>query len=371
MRVALVSPLFESVPPRLYGGTERIVHGLCQGLSEKNIDVTVFASADSSVAGSIAPVIEEALRLSSKKIIDPYTYNLKMLAMVSERASEFDLIHNHHDYWMFPLSEMVDTPLLTTTHGRLDIPDLPAAYLSYPNQGFVSISHAQRGPLPQLSWQKTIYHGIDLKRFAFYPAPGKYLAFLGRIDPTKRPDLAIRIAKESGVPLKIAAKVEKGASEDYFKSVIQPHIDGHFIEFIGEVSDQEKSDFLGNALALCFPIDWPEPFGLVMIEALAHGTPVLARPLGSVPEILADAQTGFIHLDPTILAKRVADLSQISRQACRAWVQERFSLQRMTEDYIRVYKRFVEFKKADRHRRDFLYSLKRPALRDTKDLAQR
>jgi glycosyltransferase involved in cell wall biosynthesis len=363
MRVALISPLFESVPPRMYGGTERVVYNLCRGLTESNHEVTVFASGDSSVEGRIVPVVEEAIRLSRRRIHDPIAYNLKMLAMVAERASEFDVIHNHHDYWMFPLSKMTNVPMLTTTHGRLDLPDTAEVYRAYRENCLVSISDAQRGPLADLRWLRTVHHGLDITEFDFFPKPGKYLAFLGRVDRNKRPDLAIEIAKRSGVPLKIAAKIEGEEGREYYDRLVKPHVDGRFIEFVGEISEGEKSEFLGNALALCFPIDWPEPFGLVVIEALACGTPVLARPWGAVPELIQDGATGFVHADASVLASRVKDLAKISRKACRQWVQDRFSLKRMTEDYIHVYRNLIEFSSAHRHRRNFLHPVERLAHR--------
>src|SRR6185437_3445683 len=322
MRVALLSPLFESVPPRLYGGTERVVAHLCRGLTEADIEVTLFASGDSCVEGQIIPVIDEALRLSRRPVLDPYAYNARMLAWVAKRADEFDVIHNHHDYWMLPLCRMTQTPVLTTLHGRLDLPDMPAAYLGYADSPFVSISDSQRGPLRLLNWVRTIHHGIDLRALQFHPKPGKYLAFLGRICMDKRPDWAIEIAQKAGVPLKIAAKIEGPGSQELFDTAIRPKIDGKNVEFIGEISEAEKSDFLGNALAVVFPIDWPEPFGLVMIESLACGTPVLARPCGSAREILRDGITGFSSLNLDELARRVKDIPAIPRSGCRDWVEK-------------------------------------------------
>jgi glycosyltransferase involved in cell wall biosynthesis len=360
--------LFESVPPRLYGGTERVVSNLCRGLTEENIEVTVFASGDSHVEGTLVPVCEEALRLSKKLIRDPYAYTLKMLSLVAARASEFDVIHNHNDYWMLPLNLMTDVPLLTTLHGRLDVSDQAAAFSSYPSMNYVSISDAQRAPMPKLKWLRTVYHGLDLDHFRFFEKPGKYLAFLGRIDPDKGPDKAIRIAQKSGVPLKIAAKIEGELMQQYFDTQLKPHIDGKFIEFVGEISDSEKSDFLGNALGVCFPIDWPEPFGLVPIEALACGTPVLARPCGSVPEILQDGVTGYVNSDIDVLIERVQDLEKFDRKKCRQWVEQRFSLKRMTEDYIHVYRHRIEFgavrakeSASYRYRRNFLHPVERLA----------
>lgn len=380
MRVALVSPLFESVPPLYYGGTERVVHHLCQGLTKAGIDVTLFASGDSRTQGELHPVVPEALRLASPPIKDPLPYNFKLLADVASRAREFDVIHNHHDYWMLPLSEMSETPLVTTLHGRLDLPYISAAFDSYPKAHYVSISNAQRRPMPHLGWAKTILHGIDAKRFQYKAEPGNYLAFLGRMSLDKRPDWAIDIAIRAGIPLKMAAKIEGAADEEYFETCIKPRIDGQFIEYVGEICEAEKSEFLGNALAMVFPIDWPEPFGLVMLESLACGTPVLARPCGSVPEVLRDGVTGFIDANIERLAERVHDLGSIDRRVCRNWVEERFSLNRMTEEYIDVYRSIaagassrsggrkdvadvIELvdRRTDRRRRDLVHPLKRAA----------
>jgi glycosyltransferase involved in cell wall biosynthesis len=372
LRVALISPLYESVPPKLYGGTERVVYNLARGLTEAHIEVTVFASGDSCVEGKLVPVIEESLRLSPRRIRDPNAYNLKLLAQVAKQADEFDVIHNHHDYWMLPLSDMTNRPLVTTLHGQMDLPDIDAAFTAFPRAHYVSISDAQRKPMPQLNWLRTIHHGIDTDLFQFRERPGKYLAFLGRISVEKRPDWAIQMAKLSGVPLKIAAKIEGKENEDYYKTHVKPHVDGKNIEYVGEISESEKSDFLGNALAMTFPIDWPEPFGLVMIESLACGTPVLARPCGAAPEVLRDGVTGFVHADVRELAKRIRDIPKISRRKCREWVERNFSLRRMTEDYIHVYRHLVDFTAArirtgtypqgyglDRHRRYLLHPVER------------
>ncbi|MGK5090026.1 glycosyltransferase family 4 protein [Bdellovibrionota bacterium FG-2] len=369
MRIALVAPLFESVPPKLYGGTERVVANLCEGLVRSGAEVTVFASADSTVNGALVPMVDRALRLRESPVQDIGPYHLRIIGEVAKRAAEFDVIHNHNDYSMFPLSKIVSTPVLSTLHGRLDLPDLRVAFDAFPELSFISISDSQRIPQPQLRWVKTIYHGIDVERFEFRPKPGEYLAFLGRIAREKRPEWAIEIAKKSGVPLKIAAKIEKGEGQDYYDTFIKPHVDGKFIEYVGEISESEKSDFLGNARALVFPIDWPEPFGLVVIEALACGTPVLARPVGSVPELLEDGKTGFLDLRIERLAERVLDLSQISRSVCRAQAEKRFSVRRMTEDYLNVYRFLSEFRprvgRSDRHRRDLLYPLERSSDRNT------
>ena len=365
MRIAMISPLMESVPPRLYGGTERVIHNLVQGLVSAGHDVTLFASGDSVTAGHLVSVVPEAFRLSKQPIADPVAHTFRMMAMVAARAHRFDVIHNHHDYWMLPLSEMTETPLVTTLHGRLDLQDIPAAFMSFPKAKFISISDSQRGPLKLLPWLRTIYHGMDLENYKFSPRAGKYLAFLGRIFPEKGPSRAIRIAREAGIPLKIAAKIEGPESQAYFDAHIRPYIDGKSVEYIGEISEHEKSDFLGNALGLTFPIDWPEPFGLVMTEALACGTPVLARPCGSVPEILRDGITGWSSMDDSVLAKRAQDLESIDRAGCRRWVEDFFSLSRMTEAYIDVYRTLSDARIlgiTSRHRRDFLYPVERSAL---------
>ena len=291
-------------------------------------------------------MIDEALRLRKQKVFDCVPYNLKMLGMVAERAEEFDVIHNHHDYWMLPLSRMVRTPLLTTLHGRLDLPDIASAFLSYPEASYVSISDSQRRPMPGLKWAATIRHGLDIEALRFEKKPGKYLAFLGRIGPEKRPEWAIEMARLAGVPLKIAAKIEGKEGQDYYDAFVRPHVDGRQIEYVGEISEGEKSEFLGGAFALAFPIDWPEPFGLVMVEALACGTPVLARPCGAAGEILRDGVTGFLDLDIRQLARRVADLPSIDRLGCRRWAETRFSLQRMIEDYIHVYRNLSDSDRA-------------------------
>ncbi len=362
MRVAMLSPLFESVPPRLYGGTERVISNLCRGLKDAHIEVVLFGSGDSCIEGQTIPVVEKALRLRKERVVDSASYSFRMLSMVAERAHEFDMIHNHHDYWMLPLSRLTQTPLVTTLHGRLDHPDLVAAYSSFPECSYVSISDCQADFLKSITWERTIYHGINVNDFVFHKNPGKYLAFLGRISAEKRPEWAIEIALQSGVPLKIAAKIEGIESQQYYDTFVKPYVDGKFIEYVGEITEAEKSEFLGNALALAFPIDWPEPFGLVMIESLACGTPVLARPSGAVPEILQDGITGYVDKDIQKLASRVKDIIKIDRNHCREWVKKNFSLQRMTEDYIRVY-RHVAAKGAgsDRHRWNILHPVQRVA----------
>jgi glycosyltransferase involved in cell wall biosynthesis len=239
---------------------------------------------------------------------------------------------------MLPLAHLCNTPVVTTLHGRLDLPDITHAFHSFPKNTFVSISDSQRKPLPALPWVSTVHHGIDIKKFRFTAEHGKYLAFLGRISPEKRPDWAIALAKKSGIPIKLAAKIEGTADEAYFEAQIKPLIDGSFVQFVGEISEDEKSDFLGNALALAFPIDWPEPFGLVTIEALACGTPVLARPCGAMPEILKDGITGFCRSDVNELTKLIPQINRLDRHKCREWVEQRFNYKRMADDYLKVYK---------------------------------
>jgi glycosyltransferase involved in cell wall biosynthesis len=369
LRVALVAPPFESVPPRLYGGTERVVNHLAQGLAASGIDVTLFASGDSRpAAGRLVPVTEKALRLRHVPVADANPYHLKILANVAALASEFDVIHSHHDYWLLPLSRMTRTPVLTTLHGRLDLPDIERVFSSYPDNYYVSISDSQRRPMPALPWVRTIHHGIDTAPLPFKPQAGKYLAFLGRIHPEKRPEWAIAIAQQAGVPLKIAAKIEGKEGQEYYDALVRPHVDGRMIEYVGEISEAEKADFLGDALGLVFPIDWPEPFGLVMIEALACGTPVLARPCGAAAEVLKDGVTGYSSMDIRELGHRVSDLASLDRKACREWVEDYFSLPRMIENYVHVYRQLanlastrIRSPRFDRHRRDILYPVERVA----------
>ncbi len=348
MRVALLSPLFESVPPRLYGGTERVVDWLSRGLIAAGHEVTLFASGDSRPHPGVELVapIEKGIRLQNPPIQDALALHYRMMAMVGAQAGDFDIIHSHVDYWMLPLSLMKQTPLVTTFHCRLDSHDLALAASAFPDAAFTSVSDSQRTPLPGLNWVGTVRHGIPIEEMRFHPNPGSYLAFLGRIFPDKRPEWAIEIAHRSGVPLKIAAKIEGPQSQAYFDSCIRPHVDGKNVEYVGEISESEKNDFLGKALALVFPIDWPEPFGLVMIESLACGTPVLARPFGAVPEVLRSGLTGFVDADIRELAQRVRDLDRISRARCRSWVEERFSIRRMTEDYIDVYRSLLGSRRA-------------------------
>jgi glycosyltransferase involved in cell wall biosynthesis len=338
MRIAQVAPLYERVPPALYGGTERVVSYLTEELVQRGHDVTLFASGDSVTRARLTAATAKALRLDrdAGDMLSPHVIEL---ARVFERADEFDVIHCHVDYLAFPFGRLVRTPTVHTLHGRLDVPHLVPLFHHFNDVPLVSISDAQRAPLRELplAWVRTVYHGLPLSAFPFSPDGGRYLAFLGRISPEKRPDLAIAVAKEVGVPLKIAAKVDP-VDRDYFERDIAPLLDHPLVEFIGEIGDAGKAAFLGGALALLFPIDWPEPFGLVMIEAMACGTPVIARGCGSVPEIVDPGRTGFVADTLDDLVDAVKRVDTIDRAACRHHAEERFSVERMANDYEAVYR---------------------------------
>jgi glycosyltransferase involved in cell wall biosynthesis len=335
VRIAQVAPLFESVPPKLYGGTERVVSFLTEELVRQGHDVTLFASGDSVTRARLVPICPEALRLSPTAI-DHLAHHIVMLEEVFSQKNNFDIVHFHIDYLHFPLSRRENVPNVTTLHGRLDLPDLQPLYRRFADMPVVSISDAQREPLPNANWQATVYHGLPQDQYKFHNEPGKYLAFLGRISPEKGVDRAIEIATQTGVPLKIAAKVDR-ADQEYYEKTIEPLLGNPLVEFIGEIGYPEKNEFLGNALALLFPIDWPEPFGLVMIEAMACGTPVIAHPSGSVPEVLEEGRTGFLVNDVQEAASAVKNVSQLSRDECRRTFEERFSATRMAKDYLTVY----------------------------------
>jgi glycosyltransferase involved in cell wall biosynthesis len=367
MRIAQIAPLFESVPPRLYGGTERVVHNLARGMTESGCEVTVFCSGDSKTYGEMEHVWPTALRLSPRPILDPFAYHVRMLEAVARQAHRFDAIHNHNDYPMLPLLRMTPTPVVSTAHNRMDHPDLRAVFEYFGDAPMISISDAQRRAMPGLNWLATVLHGIDPAEFDFHPRPGKYLAFLGRISPEKRPDWAIDMAQASGVPLKLAAKIDE-KDQLYYERRIKPRIDGKLVEFVGEISEREKSEFLGNALALAFPIDWPEPFGLVMIEAMACGTPVLTRPVGSVLEVMQDGLSGFVRADVKQLARLAPAAARLDRAAVRRYCAERFSFERMTREYLNVYRHLTIERMAD-HRRDLLHPVDRTPNRHTKGVA--
>jgi glycosyltransferase involved in cell wall biosynthesis len=337
MKIAQIAPLIESVPPRLYGGTERIVFWLTEELVRQGHDVTLFASADSITTAELVPCANEALRLNPS-VQDVIPYYMLMLDRVRRRADEFDILHFHIDQLHFPLFRDIAGRTLTTLHGRQDMPDLLPLYLGFPDMPLVSISNAQRKPIPHANFVATVPHGfpLDLHRPNYAPR-GDYVAFLGRIAPEKRPDRAIEIARACGLPLKIAAKIDK-VDVGYYERTVAPMLDGPDVAFIGEINDAQKSGFLGDARALLFPIDWPEPFGLVMIEAMACGTPVLAFRNGSVEEIIEDGITGRIvdSMEEAIAA--MPDVLALDRRTVRRRFEERFGATRMAKDYVGAYR---------------------------------
>ena len=339
MRIAQVAPLFESVPPKYYGGTERVVSYLTEELVRQGRDVTLFASGDSETRARLVAGCRRSLRLD-RHCVDQMAHHVVMLEHIAQRAREFDVIHFHLDYMHYPLSRRHGTPQLTTLHGRLDIPDLQPVYHEFRDMPVVSISAAQRAPLPEANWLATVYHGLPEDLFQFRESPGEYLAFLGRISPEKRVDRAIEIAKELRIPLRIATKVDD-VDRDYFQDFIEPLLRDPLIDYVGEIGDGEKDEFLGCAIGLLFPIDWEEPFGLVMIEALACGTPVVAYRRGSVPEVIEDGRTGFIVEDVAGAVQAVRQLHTLSRRACREAFESRFTARRMADDYVRLYHRLA------------------------------
>jgi glycosyltransferase involved in cell wall biosynthesis len=340
MQIAQVSPLIEAVPPKLYGGTERVVHWLTEELVTLGHDVTLFASGDSHTSAKLEAMWPRALRLDGS-IRDPNALHLAMLEQVRRRASDFDVLHFHLDYYPFSLFSRQRTPFTTTLHGRLDLPELQPIFDTFSSVPIVSISHAQRRPLPQAHWIKTIHHGLPDKLLVPRPIKPAYFAFLGRIAPEKRVDIAINVANHCGVPLKIAAKVDR-SDRDYYEEQIRPLISGPYVEYIGEIGDHEKADFLSGALALLVPINWPEPFGLVMIEAMACGTPVIACNRGSVPEVVEDGVTGFIVEDEAGAIGAVDRLGHLSRATIRERFEQRFTARRMAVEYLGVYRSLME-----------------------------
>ena len=339
MRIAQVAPLYESVPPKLYGGTERVVSYLTEELVREGHDVTLFASGDSETAAELISPCPRALRLNPESI-DHLAYHVLMLDEVVRLARNFDVIHFHTDYLHFPVSRRSNYTHLTTLHGRLDLRDLVPLYREFAEMPVVSISDAQRAPLPWLNWVSTVHHGLPEDLYTFHEDGGKYLAFLGRISPEKGVDQAIKIACQAGIDLKIAAKVDR-VDREYFEAVIKPLLGQPHVEFIGEIAQSEKDDFLGNALGLLSPINWPEPFGLVFIEALACGTPVVAYQRGSVPEILEDQVTGFIVDSLESAVDVISQLPNVSRRACRRHFERRFTAPLMSEAYLGVYEQLM------------------------------
>lgn len=340
MRIAQVSPLYESVPPKGYGGTERVVSYLTEELVRLGHEVTLFASADSITQATLEPICPQSLRLDPH-CIDRSVHHFLMLERVFADPTRFDIIHFHIDYLHFPLSRRYREPNITTMHGRLDIPDLVPLFQHYPEMPVVSISNAQRRPLPWLNWQGTAYHGLPADLYTLHEQPGQYLAFLGRISPEKGAGRAIEIASRVGMPLKIAAKVD-AADREYYQTTIRPLLNNPLIEYIGEIGDHEKDEFLGNAYATLFPIDWEEPFGIVMIESLACGTPLIACPRGSVPEVLDDGVTGLLINSQDEGVRAVERIATLDRRQCRRIFEERFSATRMAQDYLLCYQQVLD-----------------------------
>ena len=337
MKIAQIAPLAESVPPRLYGGTERVVSYLTEELVRLGHDVTLFASADSVTRARLVACAPHALRLDPL-VRNPLPHHLLMLERVRARAHEFDVLHFHVEHLHLPLFRPLARRTVTTLHGRLDLPDLPPLYREFSDMPLVSISNSQRRPLPGANWAATVYHGLGADVCPYNPAPrGDYLAFIGRISPEKGLDRGIEIARKAGVRLRIAAKVD-AADQHYFRTRIAPRIEPPHVEFIGEVDEQQKPGFLGNARALLFPIDWPEPFGLAMVEAMSCGTPVIAWANGSVPEIVEPGVTGIIvdSIDAAVAAVR--EVGRLDRAKVRARFEARFSAARMARDYLSVYR---------------------------------
>jgi glycosyltransferase involved in cell wall biosynthesis len=349
MRIAQVSPLYESVPPKLYGGTERVVSFLTEALVDLGHEVTLFASADSRTRATLVPCAARALRLDAH-CRDPLARHLAMLEQVVERAPEFDVVHFHLDYLSFPHVRRCGIPHVATMHSRLDVDDLQPLFRTFADVPLVSISDAQRAPLPFANWCGTVYHGLPLDLYRFRAKSAGYLAFLGRFSPEKRVDRAVEIARRLDLPLKVAAKID-GKDLEYYEREVKPLLADPHVEFVGEIGEKEKGDFLGDAAALLFPVDWPEPFGLVMIEAMACGTPVVGFRCGSVPEVMRDGVSGYVvdTLDGAVEA--TAHALELPRKRCRAYFEARFAAPRMANDYLAVYERLLAGEHRRAHRR--------------------
>jgi glycosyltransferase involved in cell wall biosynthesis len=344
MRIAQIAPLTEAVPPKLYGGTERVVAYLTDALMQLGHEVTLFASGDSLTKAKLVPIWPHALRLDAT-IKDHFVPLFMQLETVARHAQEFDIIHSHLDYFGYPLLRRLGVPSVTTLHGRLDLPELPPLYELYGDIPVVSISNSQRAPLPQANYVATVLHGLPQDLLAKGCGSGGYLAFLGRISPEKAPDAAIRIAAQAGLPLKIAAKVDR-VDEEYYKAIVEPLLSLGDVEFIGEICEDQKNEFLGNAAGLLFPIAWREPFGLVMIEAMACGTPVIAFENGSVPEVLEDGVTGFIVHNEQQAIEAVGRIGTLDRNRIRAEFDRRFTAHHMAQNYLSLYARLAQEQRA-------------------------
>jgi len=343
MKIAQVAPLFESVPPKFYGGTERVVSYLTESLVDLGHDVTLFASGDSQTKAKLLAPRHISIRLD-KTCKDYMASHILMLEQLNKIKEEFDVIHFHIDYIHFPITRSWSVPFATTLHGRLDLPDLPALYSEFNESPVISISDSQRDPLPMANWAGTVYHGLPKDSYQYKEGSGRYLAFLGRISPEKRVDWAIEIAKTLKMPIRIAAKVDQ-VDQDYFNEHIEPLLKHELVKYIGEIGEGEKGEFLSNAMALLFPIDWPEPFGLVMIEAMSCGTPVIANRKGSVSEVLQNGLTGFIVDDFNAAVEATKKASTLDRKKVRQTFIDRFTADRMAKDYLEIYKKLIENKK--------------------------
>jgi glycosyltransferase involved in cell wall biosynthesis len=339
VKIAQVAPLYEAVPPKYYGGTERVVSYLTEELVRQGHQVTLFASGDSVTAAELVPICPRALRLD-ENCVDQLAPHYVMLERVFAAAHHFDIVHFHIDYLHFPLSSRLSIRQVTTLHGKLTIPELPRLYDDFPDVPVISISDAQRRPLPHANWVGTVYHGLPVRPVSVRERPGDYLAFLGRISREKRVDRAIEIARRTGMKLRVAAKIDK-ADRDYFREEIAPLFDDPLVEYVGEIDEAAKIDFLRDAHSLVFPIDWPEPFGLVMIEAMRCGTPVVAWRCGSVPEVIDEGVTGFVVDNMDDAERAVRRAGELDRRKCRAVFEARFSAERMARDYLAIYRKVI------------------------------
>src|SRR3954447_22354634 len=337
LRIAQVAPLYESVPPKLYGGTERIVSYLTEELVRQGHEVTLFASGDSVTRARLVAACPRSLRLDPG-CVDSLAHHLVLIEEVFRRADEFDVVHFHIDYLHFPVTRRLPVPHVTTLHGRLDIPDLVPLHREYQGMPVTSISDAQRAPLPWLNWQETVHHGLPVDLHGGIEEPGDYLTFLGRVSPEKGLDRAVEITRRAGLPLRVAAKVDR-ADLAYYEETIKPLLDQPHVDFVGEIGEAEKQRFLGNARALLFPIDWPEPFGLVMIEAMACGTPVVAFRRGSVPEVIDHGVTGFVVDGEAEAVQAIRDLRELDRHQVRRRFEQRFTVKQMAQQYSHHYER--------------------------------
>lgn len=341
MRIAQIAPLSEAVPPKFYGGTERVVAALVDELVDRGHEVTLFASGDSETSANLVPVIPEALR-RSPGVVDSLAPHLAMLELVEAHADAFDLIHSHVDYLIYPFTRHWRAPTVSTLHGRLDIPELPLLHSHYPEVNLISISDSQRLPLAphMLNWIATVYNGVVLDHFSFQPEPGDYLVFLGRISKEKRPDLAVEVARRCGIPLKIAAKIDP-ADDQWYRHEFEALLADPNIEFLGEVGEAGKDQLLRGAMGLLFPSLWPEPFGMVMVEAMACGVPVIGLRYGAVPEVIIDGKTGFICDSVDEMVDGVKRLGEIDRATCRSHVEANFSARAMADGYEAAYNRIL------------------------------